>query len=99
MTLQDSSIHKATADSKTSLSYNYNMSIFDAIETECLAHSSATPPTYSCFHEYSIDKNNLVKQPDQTTIDCDKFIAMLKNLNYTVAHQVKYGKLKIHVSF
>lgn len=99
MTLQNSSVHRASMDTKLGLSYNYTESIFEAIETECLAHADATPPIDSCFHEYPIDENNLVKQPDDSTIDYGKFINMLTALGYTVAHQAKYGTLKIHVSF
>lgn len=99
MTLQNASVHKATAVAKIALSYNYDQSIFNAIEADCLEHSSATPPTDSCFFEYPCDENNLVEQPDQTTIDCGKFINMLNDKGYTVAHQVKYGRLKIHVRF
>lgn len=99
MTLQAASVHKATADAKIALSYNYDQSIFNAIEDDCLEHASATPPTDSCFFEYPIDKNNLVKQADDTTIDYEMFINMLEAKGYTVAHQAKYSKLKIHVRF
>lgn len=94
MALQTCSTHKAVADAK--ISHEYNNSIMNDIESACNTAVNETPPRYDVFFEYTINGQG-IKQPDTTFVECEATIAALKAAGYTVAHMIRYGKVKIHL--
>jgi len=93
MALQNASVHKSFAD----IQLDYDGSIMNAIESALMAATRLDPPKYEIFKTYPINGNREVTQPDDSTIDCDKMVMMIRAYGYTVGFVIKLGVVKLHI--
>jgi len=101
MALQDASVHKATADSR-SVTITLDSESMEACETAvaaCALNAKCQRDgKYLAEVQLNFSGDNII-QSDDSTISIIGFIAALKSQNYEVAHFPKYDKLFIHLRF